>query len=349
MIVMLKLAWRNLFRNSRRTAASLCTVAFGSAGLLIYQGFNEGIMNQYRENTIRVRYGHGQVYAQGYREKVREKPWELWFENTEELESKLKSIPNVKQVFPRVSFYSFLTKGGINLAGRGEGIRPERESKFFTAMNFEAGGDIQNPGQIILGKGLARSLDAKVGDRVTLLAQTVNGQLNGAELEVAGVFHTGSQEFDNTFFRIDLSAAQSLLDTKRVEHFALETTGVEAWKGVSLEIGRILPNTEAISFDDLDAVYYKNAVAFLESQFQFIRTIILFIVGLGIFNTIAVGMLERAPEVGALRANGEPRSRVFKLLILENFMLGSPCGVWSLAFIARWFSACVESCSRPGL
>ena len=69
----LKLAWRNLFRNVRRTFASLFTVALGSAGLLIYQGFNSGIMNQYRENTIHGYYGFGEIYPKDYYNKVQEK------------------------------------------------------------------------------------------------------------------------------------------------------------------------------------------------------------------------------------------------------------------------------------
>ena len=317
-----KLAWRNLFRNPRRTSASLLTVGLGATGLLIYQGFNAGIMNQYRENTIRVRYGHGQVFPKGYRDKVLEKPWEAWIENDQETEKTLSAIPHVRNVFPRVSFYSFLIKGNITLAGRGEGIRPERENKFFTAMNFEEGHDIQNSNQIILGLGLAKSLNAHAGDKITLLGQTVNGQLNGADLELAGVFHTGASEFDNSYFRVDLTTAQHLLDTSRVEHFALETDGVEWWGPVAENISKALPSVEAIAFDELDAVYYKNAVNFLQSQFNFIRLIILFIVGLGIFNTIAVGLLERGPEIGALRANGESRKRLFQILTLENALLG---------------------------
>lgn len=318
----LKLAWRNLFRNTRRTSASLVTVALGSAGLLIYQGFNAGIMNQYRENTIRVRYGHGQVYPKGYYDKKIEEPWTVWIEDREGVEAKLKSTGRVLEVYPRVSFYAFLVKGGINLGGRGEGVVAERERKFFTAMNFEQGRDLEAPDEVILGKGLAKSLGVGPGDLVTALAQTVRGQLNGLELKVAGVFHTGSKEFDDTFFRIDLGAAQTLLDTTRVEHFAVQTAGVEVWPATAEAIGRVVPELETKPFDELDAVYYKNAVDFLESQFAFIRSIMLLIVALGIFNTIATGLLERAGEIGALRANGESRARLFRILLAESAFLG---------------------------
>lgn len=319
---LLKLAWRNLFRNPRRTLASLITVGLGAAGLLIYQGFNTGIMNQYRENTIHGHYSYGQVFPKGYHGKVLEKPWEAWIENWTDVEKQIKSVPAVNETFPRLSFYSFLVKGGVTLGGRGDGIISERENKFFNQLNFIAGGDFHNEDEIILGKGLAESLDAKVGDTITLLAQTIHSQLNGVDVKVAGVFHMGVKNIDDSYFRISLKAAQSLLNTDRVESFALDTKGVDVWDEVAAGITGKNPNLEPIRFEVLDKVYYQNSVDFLAAQFSFIRSIILLIVALGIFNTIAVGLLERGGEVGALRANGESRARLFKIFVFESSFVG---------------------------
>lgn len=337
MTALVKLAWRNLFRNPRRTFASLVTVAFGAAGLLIYQGFNNGIMNQYRENTIHGYYGYGQVFTKDYYGKVLEKPWTAWHENPPEIEKQLLSVPGIEQVFPRLSFYSFLVKGGITLGGRGEGTLPEREKTFFNRMNFISGGDIQNENEMILGKGLADSLNAKVGDTLTLLTQTINGQLNGADLKVAGVFHMGIKAIDDTYFRLHLQQAQNLLDTQKVEMYSLATTGVGDWEKVAEGITKVNPDLQAVRFEILDKVYYQNSVDFLGAQFSFIRSIILLIVALGIFNTIAVGLLERGGEIGALRANGEKRSRLFKILLIENLFLGLVGGVMGvlIAFLVN--------------
>lgn len=322
MLELLKIAWRNLFRNPRRTGASLCTVALGAAGLLIYQGFNTGVMNQYRESVIRGYYGHGQVYPENYFGKVHEQAWKLWFEDAEKIEAQIRKSSAVVDVFPRVSFFSFIVKGGITLGGKGEGIIPERENKFFTEMNFLSGHDLQAADQIILGVGLAESVNAKVGDTVTVLTQTVNGQLNGADLTVAGIFNTGKKVVDDSFYRVDLKQAQQLLDTTRVEMFALSTKGVDSWSQVQSDILAANSKIEPVPFEILDKNYYQNSVDFLNAQFSFIRSIILVIVAMGIFNVISVGLLERAGEMGALRANGEKRQRLFKILVLENSLLG---------------------------
>ena len=333
----LKLAWRNLFRNVRRTSASLITVALGATGLLVFQGFNTGIMNQYRENTIHGYYGYGQIFSKGYYGKVTEKPWENWIENWNDLDQKLKAQPDIKETFPRLSFYSFLVKGGINLGGRGEGVLPERENKFFNQLNFIAGKNLQAPDEIILGKGLADSLGAKIGDTVTVLTQTIHGQLNGADLHVAGIFHMGIKAIDDQYFRISLPQAQSLLDTQKVESIALDTSGVDSWPKVEKEVLQVSDKLEPVRFEILDKVYYQNSVDFLNAQFSFIRLIILLIVALGIFNTIAVGLLERGGEIGALRANGETRLRLFKILLLESGLIGVLGGLFGAVLaLALW-------------
>jgi putative ABC transport system permease protein len=325
------IAWRNLFRNPRRTLASLLTVSLGAAGLTVYQGFNNGMTNSYRENRIRVQYAHAQFYQQNYRTRAVEEPWKMWFTNAEAIEEKLKKISNVIEVYPRVTFFSMLQKGGITLAGKGEGVVSKKENAFFDHLNFEEGHPLNSTGEIVLGQGLAKGLGAKAGDVVTLLGQTVNGQMNGADLTVAGIFHTGIKDFDDTMFRIDLTDAQSLLGTNRVEYFAIQTTGVSDWDIVSNEVNKKIPGYDLVSFDELDEVFYGNAVRFLNSQFQFMRAILMVLVGLGIFNMISVGLLERAGEVGALRANGEPRKRLMKIFILENAMIGIIGGAIGIA------------------
>ena len=325
--MIVKLAWRNLYRNKRRTIASLVTIAVGAGGLLTYQGFQNGMMNQYRENLIRVRYAHGQVFTRGYYNQVMEKPWEKWISDHKALEEKLMEIDGITQTFPRIGFSSFLQKGGVTLSGYGAGVISEREDLFFTHKNFEQGGDIKNDKDIILGTGLAKGLNADVGETVTLLAQTVDGSLNRADVVVSGIFHSGIKEFDDRAFRINLPVAKKLLNTNAVELIAIQTRGVEVWKDVSSQISQVIDGVEAVPFEELDSAYYKNAVNFLNSQFNFIRIIILLIVALGIFNIISNGLLERKGEVGSLRANGELRQRLFVILSVENVFLGLIGGV----------------------
>jgi len=79
--MLLDVALHNLRRNLRRTYAVVLTVAVGTGSLFIFHGFNAGIMNQYRDNTVHSRYGHGEINTAGYRDQVYEKPWEHWIDD----------------------------------------------------------------------------------------------------------------------------------------------------------------------------------------------------------------------------------------------------------------------------
>ena len=87
--MLLRLALRNLLRNVRRTVALVVTVAIGTGSLFIFHGFNTGIMNQYRDNTVHARFGHGQIQTRGYGERVYERPWEHWIEHPRVLRGEL--------------------------------------------------------------------------------------------------------------------------------------------------------------------------------------------------------------------------------------------------------------------
>jgi putative ABC transport system permease protein len=321
--LLLKLSLRNVFRNRRRSLFALATIAMGTMGLFVFMGFNRGIMNQYRDNTIRARWGHGLLYIAGYRGKAHSRPWELWIDNSDNVIRTLGALPGVVGLFPRLTLQSILAVGSRTVIGQGEGVDGVAEARFFTELNFVDGGDFQaREDGIILGKGLADGLGVKVGDPVVLLVQDSDGHTANARVTVTGIFHTGSYDLDNRIFRIPLKLAQALLKTSKVESIAVGLSNVEDWPSFVVATKKAFPELEAVPFDELDRVYYRHAVDWLDSQFNFIRGIVVIIVFLGIFNTISMTIMERIGEIGALRANGESRTEVALGMGLEATILG---------------------------
>jgi len=318
-----RLALRNLLRNTRRTMALILTVAVGTGSLFLFHGFNNGIMNQYRDNTVHARFGHGQIQTKGYGDRVYERPWEHWIEHPERLRQELLDIPGVRQVFPRVEFPALLSSGRITVSGKGQGVDGREESRFFNTLNFVAGKNLSDePTGMVLGVGIARGLGVGVGDAVTVVARSARGGMNQAVLKVTGIFHTGLKEFDETVFRIPLSVATSLLETDRVESIALGLASVDDFGAVANFVRNHHPELEAVPFAVLDQVYYQHSVDWLNAQFGVIQIIIVAIIVLGIFNTVSTGILERKQEIGTLRANGESRFEVLRLLGVEGLALG---------------------------
>ena len=329
------LALRNVFRNRRRSLYALATIAMGALGLFTFMGFNRGLMLQYRDNTIRARWGYGQLYVAGYRGKAYPRPWEMWLENPQDVMKTLRNLPGVVDLFPRLTVNAILTAGELSIAGQGEGIDGIAEARFFDQLNYIEGADFKDRGDgIVLGLGLAQGLGVGVGDEIVLVTQDSKSRTRSAKVSVTGVFHTGSQEFDNRAFRLPIRLAQSLLETDRVESISVALSSDDGWPAFAAAAKQALPKLEAISFDELDRIYYRHAVDWLDAQFRFIRCVILLVVFLGIFNVISMTVMERTAEIGALRANGESRLAVFCGMELEAAALGLMGAL--LGLLAGW-------------
>ena len=322
-LILFRLSLRNVFRNRRRSICALATVGMGAMGLFVFMGFNRGLMNQYRANTIRARWGHGQLYSLGYRDQAHARPWEKWIEKPERVMEKLRALPGVADLFPRLTVSAMLVAGERAVAGQGEGIDGVAEARFFDQLNYVEGGDFTHRADgIVLGRGLAQGLGVRVGDRILLAVRDGQMGVRDAKVVVTGVFHTGSQEFDSRAFRLPIVIAQRLLETDRVESIAVALSDVETWAAFDTAAKAALPELQAFPFDELDKVYYRHAVDWLDAQFSFIRSIILLVVFLGIFNVISMTVMERTAEIGTLRASGDSRLEIALGHVLEAIALG---------------------------
>lgn len=259
----------------------------------------------------------------------------------------------MKEVFPRASFSALLKKGNKTISGHGEGIEGEREAEFFTSLNIEEGEALRDqPHGILLGKGLAAALNVHPGDTVTVIATSTKSMINDQKFTVTGVFHTGNAQFDKNVFRIPIQDAQELLKTNRIESISLGLYQLSDWEDVAKTIQEKFPTLEATAFDELDKIYYKHSVDWLNAQFGVVLCIILGIVILGIFNSVSASILERKQEIGNLRANGESVLEVMRLIIAEGTLVsffGSLLGIGiSYAFLMGFIHQGLEMPPGPG-
>ena len=337
--MLFKAGLRNLLRKPRRTLGIMLAVMLGTGSLFLIHGFNTGIMNQYRYNAIHAAYANGEVHTSGYAGKVYEKPWEHWIADYPALARDLSAVPGVTNLFPRVTFQALLTTDAHVASGVGMGVDGKGETAFFTTVNVEEGRDLgDTPDGMVLGRELARSLGVHVGDRVTVLAPDVHGSMNGADFRVTGIFHTGQQVYDFSGFKVQLPRVQELMDTQRVEKVQVALADGASFDPVVAKFPGGGSPYEAVSFETLDAAQYGNAVRFLAAQFQVIRIIVLVVVVLGLTSVLAASIFERKTEIGTLRANGESRLDVMKLLAIESAAtgaLGGACGVLYGLFVVN--------------
>ncbi len=321
----LRMALRNVFRQKARTALTVAIIGAGVAGLILSGGFVEYALQTLRESTIHAQLGHLQVYKKGYFAEGRRSPFNYLIDRPDEVLGIAKSLPQVRQTMSRLTFAGLLNNGRSDFAILGEGIEPGPEARLGSELQMIEGRKLADEDRygIMLGEGVAAGLALHRGDVVTLLLNTGEGALNNLEFTVVGVFRTFSKDYDARAVRIALPEAQELLASKAVNAIVVDLVDTAATGSVATSLAARLDagRYEIKTWLDLADFYEKTAELF-KRQFAFLQTIILLSVLLSVANSVNMTIFERTGEFGTLMALGTRRRPIFRLVILENVLVG---------------------------
>lgn len=321
----LALALRNIFRHRARTVATLGAIGLGVASLILAGGFVQDAFVQLGEATIHSQTGHIQLTREGFRAS-RARASELHLiENPDRFKSLLASEPGVDQVVARINFSGVLNNGKRDLAIIGDGIEPDGEARIGSFMRYTQGRPLTDSDSdgVVVGEGVAHTLDLKIGDRVTLLISVAQGAVNTQDFELVGVFQSFSKEFDARAVRVPLAATRQLLDTQSAHVLVITLKQTKDTERVVESVrARVAgEDFEVLSWKKLSD-FYEKTIELYSSQFGVLRLIILVMVVLSVTNSINLTLFERTREFGTLRALGARSARVFELIMMETAMLG---------------------------
>jgi putative ABC transport system permease protein len=336
---LLKLSLRNVLRNKRRTLITLVSIVTAMVAIIVFGGFIEFTFQGLRETTIRTQLGHFQVTRQGYDAGGTASPQDFLIEDPDGIERRLRGLPHVETVTRRLSASGLASTGQRTLSARIVGVMPEREEAFAAFETIVRGQqlDRDTPEGGVIGNELAKSLDAKVGDTVTLLTTTVDGVVNAVDFEVVGIARTGSREYDSVFVKLPLPLVQRLLDTRAVEKVIVLLDETERIAEAEPALARLVTDGDAAleyrRWDEL-AEFYRGVVNLYTGIFNLVSVILAIVVLFSIANTMGMSVFERVREIGTLRAIGETRAGVMRLFLAEGMVIGVLGGVVGLAAAA---------------
>jgi len=322
---MFKLAFRNIFRQRLRTALTLAAIITGVVAIIISGGFVEDVFVQLRESTIHSRIGHVQILRSGYLEYGRRDPARYLIAQPKAMVDVVQALPHVQAVMTRVNFSGLANNGRADLPIIGEGVEPGREAQLGTATTIVAGRALRDTDAFgaVIGEGVAAALHLRPGSFVTLMVNTPEGALNTLEYEVVGVFRTFSKDYDDRAVRIPLSAAQELLFTQSVHSVVVLLDDTAATDAVTAAIrAKLGPLGYVVKPWYELADFYQKTEALYRRQFGALQSIILVMLVLSVASTINMVVYERTGEFGTLLALGLRRRQIFKLVLLENTLLG---------------------------
>ena len=319
----LKRAWRNIWRNRRRTIITVSSILFAVVCALFIESLERGAHNLMINNMTSFHTGHIQI--QDYRYEDEPSLDNAFLYDEELLQEIEQSSAFIDFTIPRIE--AFMLAAGDELA-RGAmvlGIDPDAEQKLnrleerLTEGRFFEDGD----GSVVLGSGLAVRLNLSVGDTLALIGQSRFGMSASGLFEVSGLVNHPVRDMNNQLVYISLSDAQWLLSADGyitnllISPQRLRDTDELARQlkaGITDEELRVLTWEEMLP----DLI---EALEFDALQTRFMMGILYVVIGFGIFGTILTMTLERMREFGILLSVGMQRLKLAAVVFMETFMI----------------------------
>jgi len=326
MILLLKLAWRNLWRNRRRTLIVVMAMGMMMSFLIMYDSMIVGFESAVYGNAIKLSGGNIQIRAIGYEDSYSANPMLALGDGLDAVAA-AESQPGVEAALRHANTGGFLSNHeGVFPVGI-FGIEPEKEKVVNPVMQDEFlvdGRFLQTDDEdvIFIGQGLADAMGVSVGDRIPLSGKSINEEMSKRTMTVIGIYDINLASLERQSVYISLNAAQDIYDLgDNVTEVILftEVTGKEA------------PIVEALnaSLTGYEITTWKTSIPELSSTIEMknavmtgFSAVILGIAAIGIFNILLMAIYERTQEIGLLGAIGLKPRQISFLFLFEGIMIG---------------------------
>ena len=338
------ISWRNVRRHGRRSLAGALAVTVGTIALILAAGFIEWIYAAMRDGAIYSGHGHLQIVRSGYRERGMADPFTYLLPEDSPARKHIEEAANVVRLAPRLKFAGLVSFGDSSLSFLGEGLDPQLELAGQYATIIEQGEPLTNdkPVGVLLGRGLANNLGAKVGDTVVLLVHKRGGALDGIEVRVRGLFSTPTKAYDDVAIHVPFHIANEVLQARGAHTWVVYLNETRHTSAVARTLRQQLSKDfELIPWYDA-ADFYNKTVRLFSRQVLVMKLIIALVVIFSISNAMMMNVMERTNEIATAMALGLRRMRVLSRFLLEGVFIGLAGGLAGVAlgyFIASVISA----------
>jgi putative ABC transport system permease protein len=351
MNIVLRLAWRNLWRHARRTWLTIGAMVFSNTLLVFMISFQFSMYGLMIDNTLQVFSGHMQVQAPGYKDdqKMRQVVPEV-----QPLADRLRRELDSDTVAARGWAFGLASSEERSYGIGIYGVEPEFENNVSNIPGLVKDGRYLQRGdamEIVIGTMLARNLRAGVGDELTLLGSGLDGSFAAAVVTIVGIFDSGVKEIDRNIAEMPLEAFQDVFYMDGAGHqVVILAPTLDEGPAVQAQVASTLPDGLVVHDWNVLQPGLKQAIQADMSSAFFMYGILVILVAFSVLNTQLMSVLERTHEFGVVMALGMKPGRLGRLVMLETalmgligFLLGAAAG----ALLTYWFS--VNGLSYPGM
>jgi putative ABC transport system permease protein len=322
--LILKLAWRSLWRNSRRSVITILAVFFATFLSIVMRGLQIGTYDYNIKTSVEMFTGFLQIQNKEFREN---ESLSKSFLLNDSLKSILNNTNDIKAYTSRIYSGGLIGKNhGTSQGCAIFGIDPVQEKRVSKIANRVNGGKFLSKDsiyEIVVGYKVLKNIDAKIGDEVVVLSSGYDGSMGNLKFRIVGTSKMGSTEMDGMMVMMNIEAAKELLAMEnRVNIIALNIAGMN-------EMGRIKQNLEQSIKDTSLAVLdwgelmpdMKQSIEIDNISGVVTMGLLIIIVAFGILNTVLMSVTERFREFGVMLALGTKNSLLALVVFFETIIL----------------------------
>ncbi len=320
---MFRMAFRNLGRNRRRTIFSILAATLGTALVLFLAAFVKGEIRGALDLTILLETGDLQIRAVSYDEEKLSLTWEDLVESPQQIAARLESLPQVRVATPRLRANGILSARNETASVVVLGIDPSSEASTPFARGVVKGAFLSADDRegVLIGQPLAESLGVSVGDRVNLLVNTANGNVDEQIFLVRGIFSTHTPAYDKSTVLLPLTKAQTF--TRTEGHASLIFVLLHDREQADALAAAIQdPRYEALTWHELNELLLQTE-SMANAYMMVYYLIVIAITASVIVNTLMMAVFERTREIGILAAMGMTGRHILLLFMLEAALMAA--------------------------
>lgn len=317
-----KIAWRNIWRNKRRTLITTASIFFGVLLSAFMTSMQEGSYSQYIQAIVNSYSGYLQVHRKGYWD---DKVINNSFEIAPAITSKIGRVREVTLFAPRLETFALASTEDITKGVMVMGVDPVKEDKITNISGKIVHGRYFADGSngVVLGNRLAQYMKLSTNDTLVLIGQGYHGVSAAGKYPVRGIIRHPSPEFDRNVVYMDIKVCQALFSAEnRLTSYVVMVHDndevASAKKSLQQQLGG---GVEVMEWEVMNRLLLKQ----IESDRAggvIMKGILYVIIGFGILGTVMMMMAERRKEFGIMMAVGMQKYKIAATLMLETVFIG---------------------------
>ncbi len=341
LLTLIKISWRNIWRNKLRSLVVIISIVFGLLGGIIIIAMSYGLNEERMNNAVDTYLSHIQIHNNLFSEDYNIKHT---IKNLDVIEKAINEDERVVSYSKRIVLNGMLSNSNGSYGIQVKGIDPDEEIKVTNTYEKIIDGEYfrsKRDNTILVGKKLADKLNLKLKSKVVITFQDENYELTSLLYRVEGIFRSGNSRYDemNVFVK-NKSITKNLPGFNGYHEMPILLSDIELRGEVKKDLIPISSDNIVEGWDDISKeLAYANEM--LSAVLYIFMMIILSGLSFGVINTMLMAILERRKEIGMLMSIGMNRYKIFMMISFETIFLSLialPFGLITSYLIVEYYS-----------